>query len=262
MNVDQTGFGVDVGGSSVKGGCVDLRTGQIIGDLIKIPTPRQATPTAIAEIVARIVERSEWSGALGICVPTVVADGVVRTAANIDSTWIGTDSRQLFSESLGGREVFVLNDADCAGIAEISFSESVLDELTIVLTFGTGIGSAIFQRGILLPNSELGHLEVDGVLAENRAAASVKNRDNLSFAEWAIEVSRVLHRIEILLCPTRFIVAGGISRDHEKWIPLLCNETPVHPARFLDTAGVVGAALMSARGVVRSPRVLATTGLG
>lgn len=240
------GFGVDVGGSGVKGGLVDLTTGELIGERFKLDTPQPSTPEAVAETVAKIVEHFEWDGEIGITLPCVVTDGVARTAANVDKAWIGTDARALFRTHLGDREITVLNDADAAGLAEDKFGGGKDAEgVVILLTFGTGIGSAVMQNGVLLPNTELGHLEVDGMEAEHRAASSVKEREDLSYKQWAKEVSRVLSTIEALFWPDLFIAGGGISRKAEKWVPLLTNDTPVQAATLRNTAGIVGAALAS-----------------
>ena len=246
----KTGFGVDVGGSGVKGGVVDLETGQLVGDRIKLLTPQPSTPEAVAETVAEIIRQAEWDGPVGITLPSVVTGGVARSAANIDKKWIGTDARALFSEALGGRLVTVLNDADAAGIGEDALGAGKdAKGVVILLTFGTGIGSAILHDGVLLPNTEFGHMEVDGKEAEHRAASSVKEKKDLSYKEWAGEVSRVLTRFENLMCPDLFIAGGGISRKNEKWIPHLTNRTPVVPAALLNTAGIVGAALAVETGI-------------
>ena len=246
----KTGFGVDVGGSGVKGGVVDLETGQLVGDRIKLLTPQPSTPEAVAETVTEIIRQAEWDGPVGITLPSVVTGGVARSAANIDKKWIGTDARALFSDALGGRLVTVLNDADAAGIAEDALGAGKdAKGVVILLTFGTGIGSAILHDGVLLPNTEFGHMEVDGKEAEHRAASSVKEKKDLSYKEWAGEVSRVLTRFENLLWPDLFIAGGGISRKNEKWIPHLTNRTPVVPAALLNTAGIVGAALAVETGI-------------
>ncbi|MTE13713.1 polyphosphate--glucose phosphotransferase [Nocardia aurantiaca] len=243
-------FGIDIGGSGVKGAEVDLATGELIYERIKIATPHPATPNAIAEAVAKLVAQSGWSGPVGITMPSVVLRGLVRTAANIDKTWIGIDARHLFSVALGGREVTVLNDADAAGMAEDRYGAAKdLDGLVMLLTFGTGIGSAVLYNGVLVPNSELGHIEVDGREAEHRAAASVKDRVGMSYPEWAWEVSKVLVTLENLFWPNVFVAGGGISRDYQEWIPLLTNRTPVVPAALRNTAGIVGAAMAVSAGI-------------
>ncbi|MDH6680782.1 polyphosphate glucokinase [Rhodococcus sp. LBL1] len=241
------GFGVDVGGSGIKGATVDLATGELIEDRIKIETPHPATPEAVAATAAEIVARARWEGPVGITLPSVVTSGIARTAANIDKSWIGTDARAVFSRALGGRDVTVLNDADAAGLAEDRYGAGKdADGVVVLLTFGTGIGSAVIHNGVLLPNTEFGHMEVDGREAEHRAASSVKDTRGLSYKEWAAEVTRVLCRFEDLLWPDLFIAGGGISRKHEKWIPRLENRTPVVPAALLNTAGIVGAAMCAA----------------
>ncbi|WFR71450.1 ROK family protein [Prescottella defluvii] len=241
------GFGVDVGGSGIKGATVDLATGELIEDRIKIETPHPATPEAVAATAAEIVAHARWEGPVGITLPSVVTSGIARTAANIDKSWIGTDARAVFSRALGGRDVTVLNDADAAGLAEDRYGAGKdVDGVVVLLTFGTGIGSAVIHNGVLLPNTEFGHMEVDGREAEHRAASSVKDTRGLSYKEWAAEVTRVLCRFEDLLWPDLFIAGGGISRKHEKWIPRLENRTPVVPAALLNTAGIVGAAMCAA----------------
>lgn len=237
-------FGIDIGGSGVKGAVVDLATGLLTHDRIKIATPQPATPAAVAAAVAELVAAARWDGPVGITMPTVVLDGHTRTAANIDHSWIGTDARALFSAALGGRTVTVLNDADAAGLAEDVYGAARdLDGLTLLLTFGTGIGSALLYNGTLVPNSELGHLYIAGAEAEHLAAASIKDREGLTYPEWAQRVSTVLSHIEDLFWPKVIVAGGGISRDHEQWIPLLTNRTPVIPAVLKNTAGIVGAAM-------------------
>ncbi|MFE5285353.1 polyphosphate--glucose phosphotransferase [Nocardia sp. NPDC056611] len=243
-------FGIDIGGSGVKGAEVDLATGELVYERIKIATPHPATPNAVAESVAKLVAQAGWEGPVGITMPSVVLHGQVRTAANIDKTWIGIDARHLFSVALGGRDVTVLNDADAAGMAEDRYGAAKdLSGLVMLLTFGTGIGSAVMYNGVLMPNSELGHIEVDGREAEHRAAASVKDRVGMSYPEWAVEVSKVLVTLENLFWPNVFVAGGGISRDHQEWIPLLTNRTPVVPAALRNTAGIVGAAMAVSAGI-------------
>ncbi|RJO72916.1 ROK family protein [Nocardia panacis] len=243
-------FGIDIGGSGVKGAAVDLATGELLHERIKIATPHPATPEAVAETVAEVVAQADWDGPVGITLPSVVLDGIVRTAANIDKSWVGTDARGLFAKALDGREVTVLNDADAAGLAEDRFGAAKeFDGLVLLLTFGTGIGSALLYHGTLVPNSELGHLQVGGMETEHRAAASIKDRDGLSFPQWAAEVSTVLSALEDLFWPKVFVAGGGISRDADQWIPLLTNRTPVIPADLRNTAGIVGAAMAIDAGI-------------
>ncbi|WP_280233104.1 polyphosphate--glucose phosphotransferase [Nocardia cyriacigeorgica] len=243
-------FGIDIGGSGVKGAAVDLATGELVHQRIKIATPQPATPHAVAETVADLVAQAGWKGPVGITLPCVVLDGAARTAANVDPAWIGTDATTLFSAALGGREVTVLNDADAAGLAEDRYGAARdFDGLVLLLTFGTGIGSALLYDGTLVPNSELGHIEIGGMEAEHRAAASIKDRDGLSYQQWAKQVSTVLIGLENLFWPKVFVAGGGISRDAAQWIPLLTNRTPVIAANLKNTAGIVGAAMAIDAGI-------------
>jgi polyphosphate glucokinase len=238
------GFGIDVGGSGVKGGIVDLDTGLLIGERFKLPTPQPATPDAVAKTIAAVVHEFGWTGPLGVTYPGVVVDGVVRTAANVDKAWIGTNAAEVISSALDGQQVTVLNDADAAGVAEERFGAGKDNTGVIVLlTFGTGIGSAVINNGVLLPNTEFGHIEVGGMEAEHRAASSVKEKNDWSYKRWAPEVTKVLEAVENAIWPDLFIAGGGISRKADKWIPLLTNRTPVVAAALLNTAGIVGAAL-------------------
>ncbi len=238
------GFGVDVGGSGIKGGIVDLDTGALIGDRYKLLTPQPSTPEAVAKTVAAVVREFGWTGPLGVTYPGVVTDGIVRTAANVDKGWIGTNAAEIIGNELGGQAVSVLNDADAAGLAEERFGAGKDNTGVIVLlTFGTGIGSAVIHNGVLLPNTEFGHLEVDGKEAEHRAASSVKERKEWSYERWSQEVTKVLVAVENAIWPDLFIAGGGISRKADKWIPLLKNRTPVVAAALQNEAGIVGAAL-------------------
>lgn len=243
-SAQRRGFGIDVGGSGVKGGIVDLDTGALIGDRFKLATPQPATPEAVAETVAAVTREFGWEGPLGVTYPGVVQGGVVRTAANVDKAWIGTNVNEVFTRALDGQQVTVLNDADAAGLAEERFGAGKDNTGVIVLlTFGTGIGSAVIHNGILLPNTEFGHLEVGGKEAEHRAASSVKERKEWSYERWTTEVTKVLVAIENAIWPDLFIAGGGISRKADKWIPLLTNRTPVVAAALQNSAGIVGAAM-------------------
>ena len=240
-------LGVDVGGSGVKGAIVDLATGKLVGERFRLETPQPATPEAVTATVAEVVRHFEFSGPLGVTYPGVVVDGVVHTAANVDRAWIGANAAEQYSRALDGRPVTVLNDADAAGLAEQRYGAGRDHKgVVILLTFGTGIGSAVIHNGMLLPNTEFGHIEVDGKEAEHRAASSVKERKGWKFRRWTKEVSKVLVAVENAMWPDLFIAGGGISRKSEKWIPLLTNRTPVVAAELLNTAGIVGAALAAA----------------
>lgn len=241
------GFGIDVGGSGVKGGVVDLDTGQLIGERYKLLTPQPSTPDAVAATIAEVVGHFGWTGPLGVCYPGVITHGVVRTAANVDKSWIGARVDDVYSRALDGQPVTVLNDADAAGLAEQRFGAGKdLDGLIVLLTFGTGIGSAVIHHGLLLPNTELGHIEVDGMEAEHRAASSVKEAKGWSYERWTREVTKVLIAVENAIWPDLIIVGGGISRKADKWVPLLQNRTPVVAAALQNSAGIVGAAMAAA----------------
>ncbi|MDO4609504.1 polyphosphate--glucose phosphotransferase [Corynebacterium sp.] len=243
-------FGIDVGGSGIKGAVVDLDTGEFVTDRIKIATPKPATPDAVADTILELLDRAGWDGPLGITLPSVVRDQTAHLAANIDPSWVGVDCADLFARHLPGRDVFVLNDADAAGLAEARYGDERAREGSVVLlTFGTGIGSALLNDGALFPNTEFGHLIIDGVEAEHHASAAVKENEDLSFKAWAKRVSKVLRTYESLLWPTLFIVGGGISRKHEKWVPLLDNRVPVVEAKLRNRAGIVGAAMAADQGL-------------
>lgn len=244
MTQKALGFGVDIGGSGVKGAVVDLRTGVFVGERVKIATPQPATPEAVAEVVGQIVDECAWEGPVGITLPSVVTQQVARSAANIDESWVGTNVHDLFTQALGRETISVLNDADAAGIAEVAFgSDTARSGAVIFLTFGTGIGSAFLVDGTLFPNTELGHMLVDGTEAEHFASSAAKDREELSYRKWAKRVDKVLHEYDRLFNPAAFIVGGGISRHADKWVPLLTVDTPVAPAALRNRAGIVGAAM-------------------
>jgi len=246
-------FGIDVGGSGIKGAIVDAALGDLTTDRYRIKTPQPATPEAVAATIARIVEHFEWEGPVGAALPSVVRRGIVATAANIDKGWIGTDADQLLEEATGN-PVRVLNDADAAGIAEMIYGAGA-DEpgVVVLLTFGTGIGSAIFHDGILVPNSELGHLEFRGMVAEHYAAARLVERDDMELDPWAIRVGEYLNHLERILTPDLFIFGGGISKRFDDFSGHLQVDTPVKVAQLRNNAGIVGAALAS-RGLTPAER--------
>jgi polyphosphate glucokinase len=239
------GFGIDIGGSGMKGASVDLLTGELTVERLRYDTPQPATPDAMAEILSRIVEHFEWTHSLGVCFPAVVRHGVVLSAANVDHSWIGVDADALFTKA-AGCEVSVLNDADAAGVAEMRFGAGRGRRgVVVVLTFGTGIGSGLFVDGILVPNTELGHIEINCHDAEHLAAASARKREGLSWREWAARADRYLHEIVKLLSPELIIVGGGASKQAEKWVPHLHVDTEIAVAEMANDAGIVGAALMA-----------------
>jgi polyphosphate glucokinase len=241
-------FGIDIGGSGIKGAVVDTASGDLLSERVRVPTPQPSTPEAVAAVVARLLADAGWRGPVGATFPAVIKNGVARSAANVDPGWIGTDVDAVFTAAAGaGTDVTVLNDADAAGIAEARFGAARgVAGVVIMLTFGTGIGSALLLDGRLVPNTELGHLELDGHDAESRAAASVRDEHRMSYRKWAKRVNAYMAHVERLFTPDLFVVGGGISKDADKWVPLLELHTPVAPAQLLNDAGIVGAALMAA----------------
>lgn len=243
-------LGIDIGGSGVKGAPVRVTTGRDVADRLRIPTPHPATPEAVAEVVGQVAAGfPDVEGPVGVTFPGVVHHGVIGTAANLDKSWIGVDADAAFTAAVG-RPVTVLNDADAAGLAEVRFGAGKGNKGTVLLlTFGTGIGSALFRDGVLVPNTELGHLEMRGKDAEKRAASSVKTAKGWSYKKWSKRVDEYLHVVEGLFSPDLFIVGGGISKHAERWVPRLTVKTEVVPAALLNEAGIVGAALRA-----RKPR--------
>ena len=240
-------LGVDIGGSGIKAAPVDLDTGTLVSERVKLDTPHPAEPEAVAGVVSELVTRFSWTGPAGITFPGVVADGIIRTAANVDRSWIGTDANKLFAAATG-LTVSVINDADAAGLAEMRFGAGVGQKGTVLmLTLGTGIGSALFIDGILVPNTEFGHVEIRGKEAEKRAAEAVREELALSWGKWAGRVDEYLEHMEMLLSPKLIIIGGGISRKSGKFLPLLTGlRAAVVPATLLNDAGIVGAAMAAA----------------
>ncbi|WP_017976139.1 polyphosphate--glucose phosphotransferase [Actinopolyspora halophila] len=244
------GFGVDVGGSGIKGCPVDVEGGVLADDRLRISTPQPSTPESVADAVAEIVGKFGWEGPVGITLPCVIKSGTAMTAANIDEDWIDTDAQGLFAKRLGRarEQIVMLNDADAAGIAEMRFGAGAdRNGLVVVLTFGTGIGSSTFLNGQLVPNTEFGHIEVDSRDAEEEAAASVKDNLELSYEEWAPRVSRYIRTLEKFLWPDLIIAGGGVSKKAHKWLPLLQTRTPIVAADLKNDAGIVGAASAAAQ---------------
>lgn len=244
---ESPGFGVDIGGSGINGGVVDLERGALAGERVRIPTPQPATPDAVCDVVAQVLDQAGAPpGAFGLTLPAVVAHGMVRTAANIDDTWIGTDVVALVEQRTRRRPV-VVNDADAAGIAEARYGAARdVAGTVLVLTLGTGIGSALLCDGRLVPNAELGHLEIDGALAEHRASDAAREREDLSWSDWAARVQRYLRHVDRLLWPDLIVLGGGVSKKSDKWLHLLDVRPPVRPAELRNDAGMVGAALLAA----------------
>lgn len=237
-------LGIDIGGTGIKGAPVDLATGKLLAERKKIATPRPATPEAVTEVVREVAGSFGWTGPVGATFPGVVTSGTIRTAANVDKSWIGTDAASMFGKVLGA-DVVVLNDADAAGIAEMTFGAGVgVKGSVLMLTFGTGVGSALFTDGALVPNTEFGHIEIRGKDAEKRASESAKVNHGWSWKDWTQRVSEYLQRMEALLCPGLIIVGGGISKEGDKWIPLLTGvQAKVVAASLHNDAGIVGAAM-------------------
>ena len=236
-------LGIDIGGSGIKGAPVDVERGVLLADRLRIPTPRPAKPKAVAKVVAELTRHFRWPGPVGCAFPAVIEAGVARTAANVDQRWIGTDGRELL-ERRTGCPVTLLNDADAAGLAEMRFGAGRGQSgLVIMLTLGTGIGSALFLDGHLVPNTELGHLVIRGKAGELRASDRARRRQVMSWKKWARRVDEYLRYVEDLLRPDLFILGGGVSKKHEKFLHHLTNATPVIPAQMRNEAGIVGAAL-------------------
>ncbi|MEU9129009.1 polyphosphate--glucose phosphotransferase [Kitasatospora sp. NPDC048540] len=243
-----TVFGVDIGGSGIKGAPVDLERGALAQERHKVLTPHPASPESVVAAVAEVVGHFGHQGPVGLTFPGVVVGGQTRTAANVDKRWIGEDAAGLFSDALG-LPATVLNDADAAGLAELTYGAGHgRGGVVLVLTFGTGIGSALFVDGALVPNTELGHLELRGKDAEHRAASAARERHDLSWPQWAERVDEYLGMVERLFSPELIIIGGGVSRKHEKFLPLLTRrEAEVVPAELRNDAGIVGAAMAAAK---------------
>jgi polyphosphate glucokinase len=244
--VPKLGFGVDIGGSGIKGAVVDLAVGGLATERYKVLTPRPSTPGAVADVVAEVVGQFGWEGPLGCTFPAVVREGVARTAANVDSSWIGTNIESVVG-SATGLPVVAVNDADAAGLAEARWGAGKdVKGLVIVVTLGTGIGTALFYNGALIPNSELGHIELDGEDYERKASAGAREREDLAWDKWAKRLQRYFSAIEALLWPDLFIVGGGVSRRPEKFLPMVTLNTPIVPATLQNEAGIAGAAYLAA----------------
>ena len=250
---NRTVLGIDIGGSGIKGAPVDVRNGTLTAERFRIPTPQPSTPDAVAEVVADIARHFAWQGAIGCTFPAIVKHGVVHSAANIDKRWIGEDAAHHFSHSTGC-PTMMLNDADAAGIAEMRLGAGRdQDGVVLVLTFGTGIGSALFIDGRLVPNSELGHLDLgDHHDVETWAAARVREEKDLSWKKWAKRVKRYLEHLEALFSPDLFIIGGGVSKKSDKFFERLDLHTPFVAAEMQNEAGIIGAA-MAAHDVAQSP---------
>lgn len=256
----QLAFGIDIGGSGIKGAPVNLKKGELAADRVRIPTPQPATPEAVAQTVRELIDSFDVPADMpvGITFPTVIQHGVAKTAANVDDSWIGTDADALFTKATG-RDVFVVNDADAAGIAEMEFGAGKgKNGLVIMTTLGTGIGSAMFIDGKLIPNSELGHLVHEGRSIEKFAASSVFEREGLTYQEWAEKRLQVFYsQVEFLFSPDLILVGGGVSKQAKKFLPYLKLETTIVAAKLRNEAGIVGAAALAHANKKRATKKLA-----
>jgi polyphosphate glucokinase len=242
-------MGIDIGGSGIKGAPVDVVKGELVAERYRIPTPQPSKPDAVAEVVGEIVRHFDWQGPIGCAFPAIVQHGVTRSAANVDEEWIGTDAVKLFMDATGC-PVRVLNDADAAGVAAMAFGAGQNQNgVVIMLTIGTGIGSAIFLDGKLVPNTELGHLQIQGKDAEHRASDRIRKEENLSWKQWGKRLNEYLQHVEFLFSPDLFIIGGGVSKKHDKYFKYLELQTPIVPAELRNEAGIIGAA-MAARDLV------------
>jgi polyphosphate glucokinase len=236
-------LGIDIGGSGIIGAPVNIETGELVTERFRIPTPQPAIPDDVGDVVAEVAHNFEWKGPIGCTFPAIIKDGVAFSAANVDKSWIGTNGQKLFRKKTGC-PTLLINDADAAGIAEIEFGAGKGEMgVVIMLTLGTGIGSALFLNGVLVPNTELGHLEIRGKDAESRASERVREERDLSWDKWAEKVDEYLQRVEFLFSPDLFIIGGGVSKKYDKFLPLLHTRARVVPAQLFNDAGIVGAAL-------------------
>lgn len=239
------GFGIDIGGSGIKGAPVDLRQGALTAERLRVPTPEGAKPDDVVEVVVDVVRSFGWDGPFGCTFPGIVRHGVIGSAANVDRSWVGVDLAARLHDATG-LPVSVVNDADAAGLAEARWGAAKgRDGVVLVTTLGTGIGSALLLDGRLVPNTELGHLEIDGKDAEKRAAASVREAKGLSWEDWAKRLQRFYSHVEFLFSPDLIVVGGGVSKKAEKFLPLLELGTEIVPAGLLNEAGIVGAAVLA-----------------
>jgi polyphosphate glucokinase len=236
-------LGIDVGGSGIKGALVNIKKGMLATERYRISTPQPSTPDAVGDAVAKIVEHFQWRGPIGCTFPAVIKKGVVYTAANVDKSWIGVNGSKLLKKKTKC-PVLLINDADAAGIAEMQFGAGKGHPgVVFLITIGTGIGSAVFVNGSLLPNTELGHIEMKGMDAERYASDMVRKQEKLSWDEWATRVNEYLDLLEALFSPDLFILSGGVSKKHHEYLPLLHTQAQIVPAQLLNEAGIVGAAL-------------------
>lgn len=236
-------LGIDIGGSGIKGGLVNVETGELVSERLRLNTPQPATPKAVVATVDALVKRFAWGGVVGCTFPAIMRRGVAHSAANVDSAWIGTNAEELIRQKTGNPSR-VINDADAAGVAEISFGAGRdVKGIVVMLTIGTGIGSAIFLDGKLLPNTELGHLELGGKVAEHKASDRVREEEELSWKKWGARLNKYLNHVQFLFSPDLFIIGGGVSKRFDLFSAYLKLSTPIVPAQLKNDAGIVGAAM-------------------
>jgi polyphosphate glucokinase len=238
-------LGVDIGGTGIKGAPVDVAQGDLVTDRFRLLTPKKHKPDDVVKTVLEVVQHfPDVPGPIGVTFPGVVIRGVVHTAANMDKTWIGLDADKLFTDALG-RPVTMMNDADAAGVAEMRFGAGKGKAgVVVMITLGTGIGCAIFHDGVLLPNTELGHIEIDGNDAERLASGSTRDEEKLSWKEYGKRIQKYLRKLDALLWPDLFIIGGGVSKEADKYLPEIKVRSPIHIAQLLNSAGIVGAATL------------------
>ena len=241
--------GIDIGGTGIKGAIVDVSTGKLLSDRIKLPTPEGGEPDDIVLTVQEVLKKlgsPDKKLPMGLCFPAVVVEGRTLSAANVSKKWIGLEAEALFEKGLN-RSISFVNDADAAGYAESLYGAAKKNKgLVILTTLGTGIGTALIYKGVLVPNAELGHLQLEGVDWETRAAYSAKERENLSWEEWAGRLQKYYDMLVALFHPDLFIVGGGVSKEYKDFLPLLKLDTPIVPAALRNNAGILGAAALAA----------------
>ncbi len=241
-------LGIDIGGSGIKGAVVDTEKGEMVTDRLRIPTPQPAKPTAVIDVLKQIVDHFEYSGPIGVGLPGIVINGVVHSAANIDDEWLGYPGRQAMADTTGC-PVTLANDADVAGVAVMRFGAGKgVSGTVMIFTLGTGIGSAVFVDGRLVPNTELGHLYLRNKKkdAENYAAERIRDEKNLSWEEWGKRLDKYFKHIEFLFSPELIIIGGGVSKKHEEFLHYIKTRAPIIPAELRNEAGIIGAAVLAA----------------
>lgn len=236
-------LGVDIGGSGIKGAPVNVETGEMMAERYRLATPEGAKPQDVTDTIAALVEYFQWKGQVGVGFPAAVRKGNILTAANIDKSWIGINAEETFKQRTGCN-FHVANDADVAGFAEMAFGAARGEKgVVLMLTLGTGVGTAIFVNGQLVPNTELGHIEIRGKDAELRAADSARERKGWTYKEWAVRLDEYLGKMENLFWPDLIVIGGGVSKYADKFFPYLHTRARLVQAQLLNQAGIVGAAM-------------------